>query len=233
MTRVPVAVLTNGSLLWQPEVREALMEADLVLPSLDVGDESLFHLVNRPEESLSFEKMTQGLIDFSEEFPGSVWLEVFLLAGVTGILTEVKKISAFIKQIRPGRVHLNTVSRPPAEAFAFPVPGKQMKQFASVLGDKTEVINENSPGERSTFPPPGITGADILDLLSRRPCTVQDVSAGLGLNPPQVSKQLQELLRKGAVKTVRRDAAVYFKAERSRWGNTCGVIPGKKVEVQD
>ncbi len=216
MTRVPVAVLTNGSLLWLPEVREALMEADLVLPSLDAGDESLFRLVNRPEESLSFEKITQGLIDFSEEFPGSVWLEVFLLAGVTGIQFEVEKISAIIKQIRPEKVHLNTVARPPAEAFAFPVPGEQMKHLASMVWGGAEVINDSGPGELSVPMPPGITEVDILDLLSRRPCTVQDVSTGLGLNPPQVSKQLQELLQKGLVKTVRRDAALYFEAMRSR-----------------
>ncbi|MDQ1353998.1 MAG: hypothetical protein QG657_4307 [Acidobacteriota bacterium] len=216
MTRVPVAVLTNGSLLWLTEVREALMEADVVLPSLDAGDNLLFRHVNRPHKDISFNTMLQGLIDFTHEFPGSVWLEVFLIDGVTGILSEVDKISTFIRRIRPGKVHLNTVARPPAESFAFPVPWKQMKQFASVLGSKAEVINEGGPGDLSAPTPPGITGADILDLLSRRPCTVQDVSTGLGLPPPQVSKKLQELLQKGSVKTARRDSVLYFEAVRSR-----------------
>ncbi|NQT19895.1 MAG: radical SAM protein, partial [Planctomycetes bacterium] len=62
MTDVPVAVLTNGSLLWQEEVRRQLMKADLVIPSLDAGDEVMFRLVNRPHEDVSFERMLAGLV---------------------------------------------------------------------------------------------------------------------------------------------------------------------------
>ena len=85
MTNIPVAVLTNGSLLWRDEVRAALMAADLVLPSLDAGDEAMFQYVNRPHRDISFERMIAGLSDFVRVYPGPVWLEVFLLAGVTAM----------------------------------------------------------------------------------------------------------------------------------------------------
>lgn len=91
LTTVPVAVLTNGSLLWMEDVRESLMNADIVIPSLDAGDEHLFQHVNRPHRELLFRRVVEGLIHFTKTFPGSVWLEVFLLAGITGIQSEVEK----------------------------------------------------------------------------------------------------------------------------------------------
>jgi len=76
MTRIPIAVLTNGSLLWVPEVQDALMEADLVLPSLDAGDEPMFQRVNRPHPEILFEGMVDGLAAFTARFRKLVWLEV-------------------------------------------------------------------------------------------------------------------------------------------------------------
>ena len=79
ITDIPVAVLTNGSLLWQEDVQQQLAAADLVMPSLDAGDPATFHLVNRPHEALTFEKMLSGLIAFRQHFHGRYWLEVLLL----------------------------------------------------------------------------------------------------------------------------------------------------------
>jgi wyosine [tRNA(Phe)-imidazoG37] synthetase (radical SAM superfamily) len=137
LTYIPVAVLTNGSLLWQGEVQDALMEADLVLPSLDAGDEFLFRYVNRPHPEISFDQMVHGLAEFTRQFPKSVWLEVFLLAGVTGISPEVEKIAALARQIQPEQVQLNTVSRPPAEEFVCPVSWMQMQEFANLFAGKS------------------------------------------------------------------------------------------------
>ncbi len=88
MTGILVAVLTNGSLLWMTEIQHVLMDADLVLPSLDVGDEALFRCLNRPHKDISFERMVDGIAVFTKRFPGEVWLEVLLLGGVTGIPAE-------------------------------------------------------------------------------------------------------------------------------------------------
>ncbi len=77
MTEVPIAVLTNGSLLWQPEVRSKLLRAHLVIPSLDAGDERTFQAIDRPHGTISFKRMLWGLIDFRREYQGQYWLEVF------------------------------------------------------------------------------------------------------------------------------------------------------------
>ena len=98
MTTIPVAVLTNGSLLYLPEVRAALMQADLVIPSLDAGDETLFRYVNRPHPDISFDNMVNGLIEFTDDFPGQVWLEVLLISGVTGMAEDVRENSRLGKK---------------------------------------------------------------------------------------------------------------------------------------
>ena len=87
LTDVPIVILTNGSLLWIPEVQDNLIEADIVIPSLDVGDENLFYYVNRPHTNITFDKMVDGLIKFHNKYLGQYWLEVFLLGGVTSIIS--------------------------------------------------------------------------------------------------------------------------------------------------
>jgi wyosine [tRNA(Phe)-imidazoG37] synthetase (radical SAM superfamily) len=214
LTYIPIAILTNGSLLWQRQVQDALMEADLVLPSLDAGDDFLFRYVNRPHREITFDRMVHGLTEFTQRFSKPVWLEVFLLAGVTAILSEVEKIAALARRIQPQRVQLNTVSRPPSEKFAIPVSWNQMQEFTHLFDGKAEAISEDhksrSPVLREA------TDADILALLSRRPCTVQGVSAGLGLHVGETAKRLQALVEAGSVTTVQNNKTIFYETVRTK-----------------
>ncbi|MHB8202646.1 MAG: radical SAM protein [Desulfomonilaceae bacterium] len=210
LTTVPIAVLTNGSLLWMPEVQESLMDADVVLPSLDAGDEIAFRYVNRPHKSISFGAMVKGLMDFTAVFTGAVWLEVFLLGGVTGAPSGVKKIAALIKEIGPERVQLNTVSRPPAEEFAFAVNAERMQEFKKLIPGKVELITENGLGKLTITNQQEANNSDILALLSRRPCTVQGVSVGLGMNPGEAAKRLQRLNQQGDIKVIRSNDMIFY-----------------------
>ena len=199
LTDIPVAVLTNGSLLWMNEVQDALMAADLVLPSLDAGDEHLFGYVNRPHEDISFQRMIDGIAAFTRRFTKEVWLEVFLLGGVTGIPAEVEKIASITTRIRPARVQLNTVSRPPAEKFALSLPPDQMLALKAIFPGEVDVISEKERDGVRT--PASYEGwdADILALLSRRPCTPADVAGGLGLHVTEALKHLEALTSAGKV----------------------------------
>ncbi|MFH0959964.1 MAG: radical SAM protein [Pseudomonadota bacterium] len=210
LTKVPIAVLTNGSLLWIPEVQESLLDADIVLPSLDAGNESSFRYVNRPHESISFEMMARGIVDFTKRFSGAVWLEVFLLGGITGVHSEMIQIAALIDRIGPKLVQLNTVVRPPVEDFAHAVQPEEMEKLKKLVPGTVELIVENSPTE-STFLQKGKSDdSDIIELLSRRPCTVQGISTGLGMNPSQVTKLLQRLVRWGEIKVVQSNDMVFY-----------------------
>ncbi len=184
---IPIAVLTNGSLLWNREVRKQLMNADLLVPSLDAGNESLFRYVNRPHESISFHRMLEGLIQLRMEYSKPYWLEVFLLAGHSAIQSEIDQIVRCVEMIQPDRVQLNTVIRPPAEEFAYSVSREQLQKIAEMFDPPAEVIAEYR-GTDALFNS-NVLESDILSLLQRRPCTLSDLTQSLG-SPPQFSAQI-------------------------------------------
>lgn len=191
MTDIPIAVLTNGSLFWLPEVRRSLRTADLVLPSLDAGSDSLYRYVNRPHPDIPFGKMLEGLVKFRDEYTGKYWLEILLLGGVTTVEVQVNALAHAIKLIGPDKVHINTVSRPPAEDFAIAVPTEQLKKVASQLSEKAEIIAAKPAAYEQRE-----ASADchsILALLRRRPCSVDDIARGLGLHQNVVIKCLEQL----------------------------------------
>lgn len=202
MTNIPVAVLTNGSLLFMPEVRAALMQADLVIPSLDAGDDALFHYVNRPHAAITFDNMVNGLIDFARDFPGEIWLEVLLLGGVTGISSEVEKIASIIRIIQPTRVQLNSVLRPPAEDIAFPLSTDQMIALKSFFPGEVDIIGSNEQTGVLISDLSATSDEDIVSLLARRPCTIEDISNGLGINANEVIKRMERLVTANKVNCI-------------------------------
>ncbi len=210
LTRVPVAVLTNGSLLWMPDVREALMEADLVMPSLDAGDEPMFQRVNRPHPEILFEVMVDGLAAFTARFRKLVWLEVLLVEGLTGNEKEAEKIAALARRIQPGRVQLNTVSRPPADASVMPVSASQLAALCRLFPKTVEVISDAIPQNPLPAGLAAVTDQEILDLLARRPCTPQGVAAGLNLHLQEATKRLHALMKAGKIAVLRKDDELFY-----------------------
>ncbi|MDD8012782.1 MAG: radical SAM protein [Acidobacteriota bacterium] len=212
MTKIPVAVLTNGSLLWLREVQDALDAADLVLPSLDAGSDALFRQVNRPHRSLWFAQMVDGIAGFTKRFQGEIWLEVFLLAGVTAIPADAQKIAAMVERIGPARTQINTVTRPPTETYASPVPFDQLRKLKDLFPGHVEIISEAEwPG--TTWGLKDETNTEnILALLRRRPCTSGDVAKGLGIHALAILKHLDALTQEGQVAITRIDGQTFYTA---------------------
>jgi wyosine [tRNA(Phe)-imidazoG37] synthetase (radical SAM superfamily) len=208
-TDIPVAILTNGSLLWMEEVQEALLAADLVLPSLDAGDDGLFQKINRPHPALSFEQMVDGLAAFTRRFTGKVWLEVLLLAGMTGTAREVEKIAAHVNRIHPERVQLNTVCRPPAETFATSLSADQLHALADLFAVPVDIIHYDET-ETTTSSAENIQVADILAMIDRRPCTADDVARGLGIHVNAALKHLGALVTAGQLATKVNDGRNFY-----------------------
>lgn len=216
MTSIPVAVLTNGSLLYLPEVRSALMRADLVIPSLDAGDEQLFRYVNRPHPDISFDNMVKGLIEFTRDFPGQVWLELLLISGVTGMIAEVEKIAALAKKIGAGKVQLNMVCRPAAEEFACAVENSQMKNLAGLFAGAVDIISNDESVDFSAAAANDAVGEDIVSLLARRPCTLSGICSGLGLHSHDAAKKLKRLVDEKRITTLRTSHEVFYKILENR-----------------
>jgi len=197
MTDIPVAMLTNGSLLWQEEVRRQLMDAHLVIPSLDAGHNSMFQAVNRPHESISFDRMLEGLIDFREEYYGEYWLEVFLLAGHTAVESEVSRITECVRRIKPDRVQLNTATRPTAEDYAVMVDRRRMGDLAALFDPPAEVIADyRGVHAQSDFK----AGREsVREMIQRRPCSLDDIASGLNMHRNEAIKYIEELNAEGAL----------------------------------
>ena len=204
---IPVAVLTNGSLLWMREVRQSLLAADLVLPSLDAGSQEVFERINCPHQTIGFERMVEGLISFRKQYSGKLWLEVFLVGGINDTDQEIDRMVSWVKRIRPDRVQLNTVTRPPAEERAQPVSEERLIKIARRFVPPAEVIADLVP--EMTGRQRGSLG-DVEAMCRRRPCTVEDISRAFDLNPAEVAKYLHELQRRGSIEIKRTAGRTYF-----------------------
>jgi len=208
---IPSVLLTNGSTLMLPEVRDAASHADIVKVSLSAWDQQSFGWINRPHPQLQYDDLVEGINKFRAQFAGSLWMEIFMLLGINSAPENVKKIAAQIKKIKPDRVHINTVVRPPAEEFAAPLQPAKLASLAGLFDPPAEVIAEfNSNFEKNIT----ATKDSILSMLQRRPCTIAQIAGGYGMHIAEVSKYLGDLMRTGHIKEKRRKGAVYYAADR-------------------
>jgi wyosine [tRNA(Phe)-imidazoG37] synthetase (radical SAM superfamily) len=214
ITDIPVAVLTNSSLLVRPSVRKALLAADIVIPSLDAARAAAFRRVNRPLPSLKIEGIIRALVTFRREFKGRIWLEVMLVKGINDSPADVRALKKAIARIKPDRIQLNTVVRPPAEKWAKPLSRRALEMIKKDLGEKAEVVAEFRRRPRS---PAGQNLRDaILAMVERRPVTLPDIAVSLGRNEREVRPHLDTLLRSKTIRRRRHRGSVYFAPQNPR-----------------
>jgi len=209
ITDIPVAVLTNSSLLWMPEVRADLAEADLVVPSLDAGTPEVFKAVNRPCPGISFEKVTEGLIEFASGYTGRLHLEILIVKGMNDNDSEIKVIAGLAKKIDPDCIEINTVTRPPAEDSAVAAGRERLEQIASMFDPPAEIIAPFKPG--SSQPEFSATRLEVLSMLQRRPCSLDDVAAGLGIHRNDAVKYIEMLAAEGEIVEEKVSGETYYK----------------------
>jgi len=212
-TPFPVAVLTNGSLLWQRDVQDDLLAADLVIPSLGAPDEQLFRRVSHPHPDLAFDPVLEGMARFRERHEGRIWLEVFLLAGITGMAGEVKRLAGLARSLKPDRVQLLTVTRPPQEEFAAPVSPERLERLAGLFEGVPVGFPDAAP--RAGAARFEAARERILELLQRRPCTIADVSLGLGIPRAEAGRYVEDLFGRGRLRSSVCNGERYFSAETS------------------
>ena len=129
------AVITNGSLLFHRDVREDLKEADIVIPTLDAGNEKTFQAVNRPHRDIDFATMLQGQVSFRHEYSGQIWLEVMLVKGLNDSEKELHSIKNAVDMIKPDRVYVLTPIRPPAESWVQPSDPEDILIARDIIGN--------------------------------------------------------------------------------------------------
>jgi len=209
LTSIPLAILTNGTLLYRPRIREDLMEADLVIPSLDTVTQEIFEMVNRPHPSLKIEKVITGIDSFSQEFNGKVWLEIMVVKGINDSLEEIEKAAQVIKQMNLEKIQLNTVVRPPAEEFARPLTREDLNNIKTVLGKKCEIIAEFKRATQKAYKRD--VEKRILSMVKRRPVTLVDISHSLGLHRNEIIKYVETLEKKHQIRTKVHSGERYYR----------------------
>ena len=211
LTEIPVAILTNGTLLYSQDVRADCAKADVVLPSLDAGDEKTFRKINRPHTDISIEKLISGLGSFRNEFAGQIWLEVFLVEAVNTDAAAIAKISEAIERIQPDKIHLNTAVRPTAERNVKRVDVEKLNAIAAQLGQRCEVVADFTPQRCAEHI---VNKAqDVLSVLKRRPCSLTDVCSGLGISRNEALKYITHFRQQGLVHSEQRGDVTFFKAD--------------------
>ena len=134
ITPVPVAVLTNSSLIHLPDVIADLKLADLVIPSLDAVSDRNFRVIDRPLVDASPGSIVEALVRFRDAYPGQVWLEILLIDGHNTSDEEALLFKAAVERIRPDRLQLNTVDRPPIFDWVRPAPLATLEHIAAIIG---------------------------------------------------------------------------------------------------
>lgn len=195
---VPTAVLTNSAHLADPEVRAELRLADLVLPSLDslVPDE--FSRLNQPHPGASLAEIREGLLAFRREFPGKLYLETLLCAGINDSDANLHALTAFCRELAPDRVDVVTVSRPGAWPEAAPASKEALDRFRRVLNVQPDPARITGHGPSALIVatesrPEADLDARILASLARRPQTAAQLAEALGLDPKEAADALKRL----------------------------------------
>ncbi len=230
LTEAQIAVLTNGSLLFDERVAEDLSGADVVLPSLDAASEEIFRRVNRPHESISLQKLVEGLKKFRKRFKGEIWVEVMLLSGVNDGEEHLLALARLLREVNAEKVQLNTPVRPsPVGCAALSESGleRALKLFleegvpAEIIPNVPSIPTASASSTTDAFTAKeqvrGVRGvewerkkSEVQALLSRRPCTVEEISTSLGLNVNEVVKYLRILESEGKLRMRKHGERTFF-----------------------
>lgn len=207
---IPVAVLTNGTLLSDTRVRKELLMADLVLPSLDAATQNCFEKINVPAEGLNIRDYICGLTDFKNEFPGVIWLEVFILPGHNDSETELRELKKAIQKIGPNRIQLNTLDRPGRVAG---LQGATYTGLKNILNfwqlENAEIIANVKKREQLNSYRTDMENA-IMGTIARRPCTADDLAQILGTHVNEINKYLSVLAKKQKIKQSRQKRGIFY-----------------------
>ncbi|MEO0020469.1 MAG: radical SAM protein [candidate division WOR-3 bacterium] len=206
--KIPVAVITNSTLLFDPDVRRDLYSADLIVPSLDAADQNTFRRVNRCHPQLKIEKILTGLKTFSRYFSGKIFLEIMLVKNINDSPEHLMKLRRLAYEINPDKVHLNTVVRPPAERFALPLSFDDLLQIQMLFGPGTEIAQSPIPKRQRPFK--GDPVKAIIAVVQNRPVTAEDLIHSLGISAEKLKHLLSSLVQEKRIKRIKFWGKVFY-----------------------
>jgi wyosine [tRNA(Phe)-imidazoG37] synthetase (radical SAM superfamily) len=212
ITKIPVAVITNSSLIYLDEVKKDVFNADLVLPSLDAVSLNIFNKINRPNKELSLNKIIEGLIEFRKIYKGIIWLEILFCKGINDREDEISNMIEVVEKINPDKIHLNTVIRPPTEKWAKPVSHDEMEKIRALFGSKASIISEFDRHHLDIIETN--IEKEILRILERRPLSLVDISKLIGISPELLKKIIDPLIYNGKIEESNFGGSLFYEIKR-------------------
>lgn len=208
--KIPVAVLTNGTLLSIKQVRDEILKADLVLPSLDAATDAVFRKINQPPKTLKNENCIEGLVSFRNEYSGKINLEVFILTGYNNSLEELNELKKAILKTKPDIVQLNTLDRPGTLPNLVAATKTELQNIASYWNLENVEIITSAPERKKIESYRQDFEVAILETIARRPCTLSDLSMILGKHINEINKYLDVLETEKKITTVKLERGLFY-----------------------
>jgi wyosine [tRNA(Phe)-imidazoG37] synthetase (radical SAM superfamily) len=217
LTDTPVAVITNGSLLYLPEIRDEVSSADAVLPTLDAGTASLYRSINRPHPACTFDRLVSGLLEFRRTYKGKLWIEVMLVSNLNDTEEALRDLAALLSRIQPDEVHISLPLRPPAEPWVQPAGAEGLARAAAILGEVAAILPPIPEGVHLSAS--GDLVDAIVSVITRHPMEEQELIRTLQQwSPADVSQVLDKLGASGRAQVVSRSGRRFWSAAGVRYG---------------
>lgn len=208
---IQVAVLTNATQMDDPAVREAMMKADRVIPSLDAVGSEIFQMINRPHSDVDLERMICGIEIFSSQFKGELFLEVFILPDINDKPADIKNLSHVINKIKPDKVQINTLDRPGTCSGLRPATRIELLKIIEQIDyEPMEIIARVDQRIRSRVNREDIKTA-ILETIHRRPSTKNDLVQTLGVEPKHIQGYIEQLEKENLITSEQRERGRFYR----------------------
>ncbi len=176
---IPIAVITNSSLIWRKDVRKELLQTDWVSVKIDSVTETVWRKVNRPHHTLHLQDILDGIRNFAGQFKGELATETMMIRGVNDDTQELEQISGFLAQIEPSAAYLAIPTRPPAESYAVAPTEEKINQAFNILKNKIEQVELLIGYEGNAFAFTGNAEEDLLSITAVHPMRADAVDSFL------------------------------------------------------
>lgn len=190
-TSKPVVVITNSALMYDEQVRKDLMEADIVLPSLDSCDEETWHKADRPYGRLVYKDVFDGLVKFTKEYKGQVFMEIMLMDGINDDICSLEKFKELLKKLRYDKLYINTPVRPPAESYINVSTPETIHKAVELLGG----ISIDALANGGFFSEITDDYEAIISIIGRHPMNQFEVQGFLQSRDQKHPEELMERLK--------------------------------------
>jgi wyosine [tRNA(Phe)-imidazoG37] synthetase (radical SAM superfamily) len=218
MSDHPVAVITNGSMLYLADVRAGMAEADAVLPTLDAGDPALYRRINRPHPQFTFAQHVAGLTAFAQmKRHAKMWIEVMLVAGVNDTELALRQLSDVLSRIGPDEVQLTLPTRCPAEDWVHPPDAEGLMRAQAILGPKARLMSTSELAW--AFSRDSALEDQIVSIASRHPLKLTDLEyAARDASGPDLHRVLDRLCAGKRLQVIRRFEEIFVCAGDACFG---------------